>query len=175
MHSREASRKSMRMWNMRRKKTSLISWVIIFSVLHYTLTSTPINLQEDEAVLYERKMKAEEEEVDIDTLVSGAQAAAAAFGGPGPGGGSGTFPSVGTGTGGAATPIKPLGNGHTPSSSGSAVDGAIGKLGLVGTGELGAVVDMDADSAWAHEEPDGDEPGEWKMKVRMDDESAEYY
>ena len=118
-------------------------------------------------------MKAEEEEVDIDTLVSGAQAAAAAFGGRGTA--TGTFPGVGTGTGGAATPIKPLGNGHTPSASASAVDGAIGKLGLVGTGELGTVVDADADTAWAQEEPDGDEPGEWKTKVRMDDESAEYY
>ncbi|PPQ83642.1 hypothetical protein CVT25_006248 [Psilocybe cyanescens] len=100
---------------------------------------------EDEAVQFERKMKAEEEEVDIDTVVSGAQAAVL-----GKGTQSGNM-------GGAATPVGP-GNGHTMD---------LDKLGS-GIEEI-----VDVESAWAEEEPDLDTPGGWKMKVVM--EAAEEY
>ncbi|KAF8164829.1 COMPASS complex protein [Crassisporium funariophilum] len=108
---------------------------------------------EDEQVQLERKMKAEEEEVDIDTVVSGAHAAALSRG---KGTQSGNM-------GGAATPIGTVANGTMMDIGG--VTGAIG----MGDGLL------DADIAWAEEDPDGDKPGGWKMRVVMDNEAAEYY
>ncbi|KAF8876289.1 COMPASS complex protein [Gymnopilus junonius] len=105
---------------------------------------------EDEAVLHERKMKAEEEEVDIDTVVTGAEAAV--LGGKG---------AQSDNKGGATTPV---GNGisHFMDTD---------KLGSVGLGD-----DLiDVETAWAEEDPDGDTPGGWKMKVIMEDEAADYY
>jgi len=124
-------------------------------------------IQEDEAVIYERKMKAEEEEVDIDSVTT------LAGSGRGPGttsaaGGNSNLSATGTGS---ATPILTgIGNGHTP----MAVDGAIGKLGPLSTGVYAAMVG-DIDSAWAEEEPDGDEPGNWKMEVAMENEEGPGY
>uniref|UniRef100_A0A8H7XZC7 WD40 repeat-like protein n=1 Tax=Psilocybe cubensis TaxID=181762 RepID=A0A8H7XZC7_PSICU len=100
---------------------------------------------EDEAVQFERKMKAEEEEVDIDTVVTGTQAAVVSKGTH-----SGNM-------GGAATPIG-TGNGHTMD---------LDKLGS-GMDEI-----IDIETSWAEEEPDLDIPGGWKMKVIM--ESSEDY
>ena len=40
------------------------------------------------------------------------------------------------------------------------------------------VVDMnglDLDSVWAEEDPDGDTPDQWRMKVIMNNSAAEYY
>ncbi|PPR02510.1 hypothetical protein CVT26_011994, partial [Gymnopilus dilepis] len=104
---------------------------------------------EDEAVLHERKMKAEEEEIDIDTVVSGAEAAVLS----GKGAQSGN-------RGGAATPIA---NGTM-----HAMD--IDKL---SSGLVDDVVDVE--TAWAEEDGDGDVPGGWKMKVVMENEAADYY
>lgn len=126
-------------------------------------------IQEDEAVIYERKMKAEEEEVDIDSITT------LAGSGRGPGttsaaGGNSHLSATGTGS---ATPILTgIGNGHTP----MAVDGAIGKLGpSTGVYAAMAAVNCDIDSAWAEEEPDGDEPGDWKMEVAMENEEGPGY
>lgn len=95
-------------------------------------------------------MKAEEEEVDIDTVVTGAEAAVL--------GAKGTQSGN---KGGAATPVR---NGHS-----HAMD--IDKLGSVGLGDDA----VDAETAWAEEDPDGDTLGGWKMKVIMEDEAADYY
>ncbi|KAF8164304.1 COMPASS complex protein [Pholiota molesta] len=113
---------------------------------------------EDEAVLFERKMRAEEEEVDIDTIVTGAQAAAAAFSGGGGGTRSGNM-------GGAATPVG---------------NGGAGKAGpgpqlMDLDGKFGGEEAVDLELAWAEEEPDGDVAGGWRMKIIMDNEAAEYY
>lgn len=99
---------------------------------------------EDEEILFERKMKAEEEEVDIDTLATSSDpnASTAVNGG-----------NIVDGTGGSS-------NG-TPASSTIAVVGILG--------------DKDPDILWADEEPDGDDPGEWRMRIVMDNEAADYY
>jgi COMPASS component SWD1 len=133
-------------------------------------------IQEDEAVIHERKMKAEEEEVDIDSVTT------LAGSGRGPGttsaaGGNSNLSATGTGS---ATPVLTstqsgtgIGNGHTPMT----VDGAIGKFGPPSTGVYAAMVGVngDIDSAWAEEEPDGDEPGDWKMEVAMENEEGPGY
>lgn len=96
-------------------------------------------MQEDEEILFERKMKAEEEEVDIDTLAASSDPNAANG-------------NIIEGTGGSA-------NG-TPAST-------IAVVGILG--------DKDPDILWADEEPDGDDPGEWRMRIVMDNEAADYY
>ncbi len=123
-------------------------------------------------MIHERKMKTEEEDVDIDSVTTLASS------GRGPGttsaaGGHSNLSATGTGS---ATPILTgtpsgigIGNGHTP----MAVD-VIGKLGPPSTGVY-AAVDCDIDSAWAEEEPDGDEAGDWKMKVAMENEEGPGY
>ncbi|KAF8966453.1 WD40-repeat-containing domain protein [Flammula alnicola] len=114
---------------------------------------------EDEAVQFERKMKAEEEEVDIDTIVTGAQAAASFVGGSAGGLGKGTQSGN---MGGAATPVA----GGKPNARLMDLDSKFGSVG----DEI-----VDVETGWAEEEPDGDLPGGWKMKVIMDNEAAEYY
>jgi COMPASS component SWD1 len=100
-------------------------------------------MQEDEEILFERKMKAEEEEVDIDTLAASSDPNASAL----------LNGTVMDGTGGST-------NG-TPAFSTIAVVGTMG--------------DKDPDILWADGEPDGDDPGEWRMKIVMDNEAADYY
>jgi COMPASS component SWD1 len=114
-------------------------------------------MQEDEAVIYERKMKAEEDPVDIDTVINPT----------GPGTTSATSlhanRSAGPGTG-VVTPIVTNGIGGGPAAL--AVDGALGRLGS----------NVDLDVAWAEEDPDGDDPGMWGIKVVMEhEESVGYY
>jgi len=104
---------------------------------------------EDEQVLLQRKMKAEEEDVDIDTIVSHAASA-------GSNGGGGTRSGN---MGGAATPVGTSGNGDM-----GTMNEAMGDAGAV-----------DMDIIWAEENPDDDLPGGWKMTVVMDNEAADYY
>ncbi|KAF4616164.1 hypothetical protein D9613_011428 [Agrocybe pediades] len=101
---------------------------------------------EDESVLYERKMKAEEEDVDIDTVVTGVEAAVL-----------GTKGTQSGNMGGSATPIA--------SSKARPMD-----LDKVGTG-----ITDDVETSWAEEEPDDDVPGGWKMKIVMDNDASDYY
>lgn len=103
-------------------------------------------------MLLQRKMKAEEEDVDIDTVVSHTALA-------GRKGGGGTHSGN---MGGAATPVGTSGNAH------------VADIGTMGEsmGDAGAV---DIDAIWAEENPDNDLPGEWKMRVVMDNEAADYY
>ena len=95
-------------------------------------------------------MKAEEEDVDIDTVVSNAASASCK-------GGGGTHSGN---MGGAATPT--IGNAHA---------GDIGSMNEA----MGDPEAVDIDLMWAEENPDGDLPGEWKMRVVMDNEAADYY
>ena len=102
---------------------------------------------EDEAVLFARKMRAEEEAVDIDTIVAGALA-------PESGGArSGN-------RGGAATPV---GDGSVPPIDLDSKFGAAGEE------------TIDLETVWAEEEPDDDVRGGWRMKIIMDNEAAEFY
>ena len=103
-------------------------------------------------MLLERKMKAEEEDVDIDTVVSHA-------GSVGRKGAGGTHSGN---MGGAATPIG---------TSGNTLAGDMGIM-AEAMGDTGTV---DMDVIWAEENPDDDLPGEWKMRVVMDNEAADYY
>jgi len=59
-------------------------------------------------------------------------------------------------TGGASTPIE---NGITADANGMAID----------------MNGLDLDSVWAEEDPDGDTPDQWRMKVIMNNSAAEYY
>ncbi|PPQ70476.1 hypothetical protein CVT24_013283 [Panaeolus cyanescens] len=95
---------------------------------------------EDEAVISERKRKAEEEEVDIDTLLTGEQISA-------------FDKRRGTQTPGHTGVSTPIGQ---PSHGDTALGGIDGGM-------------LDLDAAWAEAEPDGDGPGAWKMKIIMDD------
>lgn len=95
--------------------------------------------QEDEAVQFERKMKAEEEEVDIDTILTGAEAV------------HGSKGTQSGNMGGAATPV---GQGN----------GTMMDLDKLGSGND----ETDIETTWAEEEPDLDILGGWKMKVVME-------
>lgn len=119
-------------------------------------------------MIHERKMKSEEEEVDIDSVVTlansgrGLSTTTVA-------GGNSDLSAAGTGS---VTPVltaSSVGNGQIA----MAVDGEIGKLGPPSTGIYASMVDID--TAWAEEEPDGDEPGKWKMRVVMENEEGPGY
>ena len=110
--------------------------------------------KEDEQVLLQRKMKAEEEDVDIDTVVSHTASASGRKSGGGTHSGN---------MGGAATPVGSSGNAH---------GGDIGAMGEASMGDAGAI---DIDVIWAEESPDDDLPSGWKMRVVMDNEAADYY
>jgi COMPASS component SWD1 len=99
-------------------------------------------IQEDEEILFERKMKAEEEEVDIDTLAASSDPNASA-----------------------------LVNGNVMDVIGGSTNGTPASTVAV----VGIMGDKDPDILWADEEPDGDDPGEWRMRIVMDNEAADYY
>ena len=111
-----------------------------------------IFLKEDEQVLLQRKMKAEEEDVDIDTVVSHTASASGRKSGGGTHSGN---------MGGGATPVGSSGNAHVG-------DITMGEA----MGDAGAI---DIDVIWAEESPDDDLPSGWKMRVVMDNEAADYY
>ena len=121
---------------------------------HLDLPDLFLTFKEDEQVLLQRKMKAEEEDVDIDTVVSHTSSA----GGRKSGGGtrSGNM-------GGAATPVGSSGNAH------------VGDIGAMSEPAMGDAGSIDIDVIWAEENPDDDLPGGWKMRVVMDNEAADYY
>ncbi|KAJ2927391.1 hypothetical protein H1R20_g9706, partial [Candolleomyces eurysporus] len=129
-------------------------------------------IQEDEAVILERKMKAEEEDVDIDSFVVA------------------TSPPISGGLAGPVTrdqsvtsdrgPTPALvngtantnGNGHhamDTKPNGTLAAGDDNKM-LVDTNSNSTV---DPDTLWAEEDPDDDVPGGWRMRVLMEDEEDE--
>ncbi|CAA7270747.1 unnamed protein product [Cyclocybe aegerita] len=111
---------------------------------------------EDEAVLFERKMKAEEEEVDIDTVVSGSQTSAL-FGGSGP---TPTSAPETHSAGEAGTPVHVASLGMENGNSAA---------------DVGDLAGIDVDAAWAEEDPDCDVLSQWKVKVVMDNDAADFY
>ncbi|KAJ2918212.1 hypothetical protein MD484_g2209, partial [Candolleomyces efflorescens] len=139
---------------------------------------------EDEAVILERKMKAEEEDVDIDSF-------AVATSPPTSGGLAGRVtrdqsvaPDGSTpafqGVNGISNPTaKPNGNGngngHLHDTNGTLTDGDdMSKMVVdttttanAGGGTMGTV---DPDTLWAEEDPDDDVPGGWRMKVLIEEE-----
>ena len=138
------------------KSARMSSTLLVFHTL-FLITSTYLISsylsKEDEQVLLQRKMKAEEEDVDIDTVVSHTASTSRKSEG---GTHSGNM-------GGAATPVGSSGNAHV---------GDIGAMSEVAMGDAAAI---DIDVIWAEENPDDDLPGGWKMSVVMDNEAADYY
>lgn len=145
---------------MKSGKTSSISYVLTPSFSNQDSHLHDI-LQEDEAVLLERKMKAEEEDVDIDTI---AIATSPPSNGPAFSGFNASKAGTPAPNGDSSSHPKP-----DPVGSGEGVAGG-GRSDSPGDMAMHVDLSVDPDALWAEEDPDDDLPGAWRMKVLMEDD-----